>query len=90
MMVGEYIFHGFTTSTLLKELGTSNIWKLELRTNSKFYAETIADDLPLGQKTFHFSVTNETMTLNLNSCDDSFEYNCADGGCIQIVNGYHI
>ena len=82
---GHYTFDGYTYTQIYFNKG-ANFWQMD-HLNKPDYAITKPSSIyPFGTNKW-LVVTpdyNTTVTLNINGCDDSISYNCADGSCIDI------
>ena len=85
LLAKDFTFYGYQNSKIVHYIENRK-WKIELLSDPQLYATTNGSDPPLGTQEYHLSESlgGGTVILNLNSCDNSKEYNCDDGSCIPM------
>jgi hypothetical protein len=63
-------------------------WKIQLLSDPSVYAFAPGSEPPIGTHLFNSSLGNGHFWANINACNDSREFNCADGKCIPIEQRY--
>jgi hypothetical protein len=87
---GHYAFDGYT-NTRLEFNNISSLWHMTLLDDPLVNATIEASNYyPIGTNVWRVVSTEFTddITLSMNSCDDSKDYNCYDGSCISIHTRY--
>ena len=85
MQMRDFNFNGYSNSIIAFHRNAAN-WKLETPADTTKYAITNGTLPPFGTKEYLLSnnLCGGQISLNINACDDTHEYNCADGSCISI------
>ena len=84
MIENNFTFTGYTDSKIVQD-ESAGTWKIQMLTNSETYAITNGTLPPFGSRTYFINgIPNDIIMLNINSCDDNFEFNCKDGSCVSI------
>ena len=83
---GYYSFDGYAATKIFFNRKT-NLWQMELLTNSSIFAttNTTSVDYPFGTRIWQIYAgdVKGNFTLNFNGCDDDKHFNCFDGSCIK-------
>ena len=85
MLEKDFTFYGHQNSKIFHDMDSKR-WKIEMLNDRNIYATTEGSEPPLGTRKYQLSESlgEGTILLNLNSCDNSEEYNCNDGACIHM------
>lgn len=81
----DFNFNGFKSTIISYDNSTSK-WMMKLSSDSNKYATTNGSLPPYGTKDYVLSeeLGGGHITLNINACDDTREFNCQDGSCIMM------
>ena len=81
----NFNFSGYSRAMIVSERNNS-VWKLKMNDGPEKYAVTNGTVPPFGthQYLLSESLGGGRVSLNINACDDTREFNCKDGSCIPI------
>ena len=85
MKIGDFTMRGYSKSKITKDELTDK-WTIQMTSDPKKHATTNGTLPPFGNQIYRLSddIGGGWVTLNLDACIESSEFNCIDGGCISI------